>query len=67
MGESADRCRKRYVDRPSGELKTCLIHGPRHSSDECKVLGYFGANYAKFKPTKDRRNHPVPRNKFNEQ
>ena len=47
-----------------GESKICIIHGPRHYSDECKVLGDFGAKYSKGKPTKDRRNNLVPRNKF---
>ena len=28
--ESADNCRKIYVDHPKGESKTCLIHGPEH-------------------------------------
>ena len=30
-----------------------------------KVLGDFGSKYIKIRPTKDRRNDPVPRNKFN--
>ena len=47
------------------ESKTCLIHGPRNNYDECKVLGDFGAKYAKGKPTKDRGNHPVLRKCFN--
>ena len=47
--------------------KTCLIHGPGHSSDECKVLGDFDHEYAKGKLTKDHGNNPVPRNKFNRQ
>ena len=46
-------------------MKTYLIHGPRHSSDECKVLGDFGDKYAKSNPTKDHGNHPIPGNKFN--
>ena len=61
MGESAGMRRKRYVYRPPGESKLCLIHGPRHSSGEFKVLEEFGAKHAKGKPTKDRENHPVPR------
>ena len=24
-------------------FKTCLVHGPRHASDECHVLRDFGA------------------------
>ena len=67
IGVSVGKRRKRYVYRLSGELKTCLIHGPGHSSDEFKVLGNFGAKCAKGKPNKDRGNHPLPRNKFNMQ
>ena len=59
MGESSDKHRKWYADRPSGKTKTCLIHGHGNYSDECKVLGYFGANYSESNPTKDSENHPV--------
>ena len=43
MGESTNKRIKWYVDLLSGEFKICIIHGPGHSSDECKVLGDFGA------------------------
>ena len=33
MGEGAGKRRKRYVDHPTGELKTCIIHLPGNSSD----------------------------------
>ena len=52
---------KRYVDRLKSESKTCFIHSPGHSSDECKVLGDFGTKYAKIKTTKDHLNHTIPR------
>ena len=67
MSESAGKCRKQFVDCLLGESKTCLIHSPVYYSDECKVLGDFFAEYAKCKPNKDHRNHPIPRNKFNRQ
>ena len=57
-GYSAENGKKRYVDCLTSESKTCLIHGPGHSSYECNVLGDFGANYAKGKTTKDHRNLP---------
>ena len=63
MGESAGKLRKRYVDHPTGESKTCLIHSPGHSSDKFKVLGDFDYKFAKRKPTKDHGNNPVPRGK----
>ena len=65
--KSADKRIKRYVDRPPGESKTCLIHSTGHSSDECNVLRDFGAEYVKVKPTKDQINHPAPRQKVNSQ
>ena len=52
--ESYGKCRKSYVDHLKGRSKlTCLIHGPGHLSDECKVLGEFGTKYAKYRTTKD--------------
>ena len=47
-----------------GNSKTCLIHGPEHSPDECKVLGDFGSKYAKTIHNKDCGNNTVPRHKF---
>ena len=43
MGESAGKRQKRYVDHPTDKSKIILIYGPGNSSDECKVLGDFGA------------------------
>ena len=60
-GESAGKRIKRHVDIPTGKSKTCLIHIPGYSSEECKVLGDFGTKYANSRPTKDRSNSPVPR------
>ena len=40
---------------------------PGHSFDELKVLGDFGAKYAKGKPTKKCGNNPVLGNKLNSQ
>ena len=55
MSESADKRRNSYADHPKDRSKlTCLIYGPVHSSDECKVLGDFCYNYSKIRPTKDR-------------
>ena len=65
MSESTGNIRKRYVDHPSGESKTCLIHGPKHSSNGCKVLGYFGSKYVKGNPTNEIGNHTIPIKKFN--
>ena len=31
-GESTGKCQKRYLDRLKSESKTCLVHGPGHSS-----------------------------------
>ena len=49
MSESACKISKRCFDHPKYGFKlTCIIHGPGHSSDECKVLGDFGSKYAKI-------------------
>ena len=65
MGESSGKRQKRYVYCSKIESKPCLIHGPGHFSDECKVLGEFGAKFAKGKPNKDHGNNPIPRGEFN--
>ena len=42
MSESSGNRIKRYVDHPKDISKlSCLIHVPRHSSDECNILGDF--------------------------
>ena len=56
---------KQRVDITTGKSKTCLIHCPGNSSEECKVLGDFGTKYANVRPTKDRGSIPVPRKKIN--
>ena len=65
MGWSTGKIRKRYVDCPTGESKTFLIHNPQHSSDECKVLGDFGAKCDKGKHTTEHRIHPTSGEKIN--
>ena len=67
MSETSSKRRKRYVEYPKGESKTCLIHGPGHSSDEFKFLVDFVSKYVKIRPTKYRVHNTVTRNKFNRQ
>ena len=67
MGERDGKHRKRYADGPSCELKTCLIHSPRYSYDECMVRGDFGDKYAKGNPNKNHGNNPVQREKIKRQ
>ena len=64
MSESAGKRRKRYVDLKDRSKLTCLIHGPGHSPDECKVLGEFGSKYSKSRPTKYRGHEPTARKKL---
>ena len=59
--ESTGKCRKQYIYCSASESKSCLIHVPGHSSDKYKVLGDFGANYARVKPTRYHGNNPIPR------
>ena len=68
MSESAGKRRYIYIDYPKGNSKTiCLIHGPIHSSDECKVLGDFDSKYVIKRHTKDFGHDTVKINKFNRQ
>ena len=38
-----------------------MIHGLRHSLDECKVLGEFGTKYAAAQPKKKRGSNSTPK------
>ena len=65
MSNKADKSRKRYLDHTEDILKlTCHIHGPGHSSYECKVLVESGTEYAKGRPTKDHRQEPATKKKI---
>ena len=58
--ERSGKHRKRYVYNTRDISKhTFIIHGPGHSSDECKVLGVFGFESSKIRHTKVRRHDPV--------
>ena len=66
MSDSTIKRRKRYVDHTMYISKLpCLIHGPRNSTDECKVLGYFGSKYSKSRPMKLCGQEPAKIEKFN--
>ena len=68
MSERDGKRRNIYVYHPKDRSKpTCLIHGPIHSSDECKVLGDFGSRYDKNIHTKDCGHNLAHRKKFNRQ
>ena len=60
-GESSGKHQKQYVDISKSESKTCLIHGPGHSSNKCKILGDSGTNYSNSKHTNNQVNNPTPR------
>ena len=65
MSESAGKRSKRYEYHLNDRSKiTCIIYGPGHSSDEYKVLGDFGSNYAKIRPNKDHRHDPATNKNF---
>ena len=40
-------------EKTTGADKTCLLHGPVNSSEECKVLKYHSKKYAAQRPHKD--------------
>ena len=66
--KSSVKLRKRYVDHLKYRPKlTCLIHGPGHSSYECKFLGDFGYKYSKSRPTKYCRQDPAKMKKCKRQ
>ena len=65
ISQSADLCRKRYVDHTEGRSKlNCLVHSPGHSSDECKVLRNFCSKYFKRRPNKYCIQEPSPQKEF---
>ena len=65
MSESTGNNRKRYVDHLKDRSKlTCLVHGPRNTSYECKVLGEFGSKHSKVRPTRDHMKDSTTKNKF---
>ena len=51
----AGKRKKNYAghprDRPTGE-KSCLLNGPGHSTEECKVLKDYYDKYAAQRPNK---------------
>ena len=68
MCESAEKCRKKYVDHLKDISKlTFIIHGTVHSSNGCKVLGDFVTKYEKLKPNKDHRQEPATKKKVERQ
>ena len=68
MSDSTGKHRKGYVDCKKYRFKiTCLIHGLRHLSDECKVLRDLGYNYSKSRSNNNRGQEPVIKKKFNRQ
>ena len=49
-----------YEDHTKDNSKrTCLIHGPGNSSDECKVLGDLGTKYSEIRLIKARENEMI--------
>ena len=68
MSESDENNRKRYIDNPKDKSKhSCIINGPSHSSDECKVLGVFGSKYSRIRSIKDLGHDIETGKKFNRQ
>ena len=64
-GERAGKRRKRHIYTLTVKSKTCLVHGPGNSSEECKVLGDFVTKYTNIRPTKELGSIPTPRVNFN--
>ena len=41
-------------DFPASAKKTCVLYGPGHTSEECKVLEFYSDKYAVQRPQKDK-------------
>ena len=41
-------------DKPTGAKKTCLLHDPGHSSEECKFLKYYTKKRSAYPTYKDK-------------
>ena len=44
---------------PTGANNTCMLHGPGHSSEECKVLKEYSKNHIAQQSFKDKQAHSV--------
>ena len=65
MSKRAGKRKQGYVDHLRYRLKlTCIIHGPGNSSDECKVLNYFGSKYTKSRDYEENGQDPAFKKKF---
>ena len=65
MGKGSEKLNQRYVDYPWDVSQlTCLIHGPVHISYEFKVKNYFGNEYSKGGPFKERSQEPTTKKDF---
>ena len=40
------------IDVPTTAKKTCSLHGPGHSSEDCKVIKVYSENYVTQRPNK---------------
>ena len=53
----AGKLKKNYAGHPSDRMtsdKTCVLHGPRHSTEECKLLKEYSKKYAMQRPYKEK-------------
>ena len=51
------KCKKNHAGHPSDRMtgaKTCLVHGLRHSTKECKLLKEWSKKYYVQRPHKDK-------------
>ena len=56
MGKCTGKRKHIYIDHMRDQLNpTCKIHSLGHSSNKCKVLKYFGTEYAKGRDFKKHR------------
>ena len=55
---NSGKCKRNYAghpsDDPTGAKNTCLLHGSRHSSEECRVLKEYTKKRSAQHPYKDK-------------
>ena len=62
VGKRKKKYSANQSDCPSGD-KTCLLHGPGHSTEECKVLKKYSDKYSTQRPHKDKEARSRGKNK----
>ena len=63
--QAQDKKSVHLSEKTTGAGKTCLLQGPKYSSEECKVLKYYSKEYAAQRPHKENEAHSFVKTKHN--